>query len=804
MDQDSPKTNPEGVKANWRDKLGITDKLPKISEEFTSPPPTSASADRREPPLTASASPRPGAPVTKPAPMAPRTPAGSQAAGSELAERIRQQREAAERMAEQRVAEAKIRASQEGREGSAPGFLSTGAANSQKPRFTFAEEELKQAQQDSAAQQRAWNAASVVSRPARPVFTAERPSSRVPDPRSRPPVTPPPRSSVGATTNTYQSRPPVTGQPRPPAGLTSAPYQPSGANDAQRPPGLRGRSDPPRAQEPYRGAVPPSGNFGYDEPYGDEASYRGVPRRTDHGRTKEDYRGAHSRELAQVQDESEELFEDERRSSPERKRAGVQDYTQAYREYEGAEEEPPRRRTGPLLLLLAFLGVAAIAGTLIYLYQHSGRGSSQADTEGAVPVVAPPQQEAKTPPDANATPDENTDTGSSAESTQQSENPASAQKKQIYDRILGDTTQEEQNQIAPSEEQPVVPNAAGDNNPEPLPLPLPPAPGGSGNQPSGALDQPSSTQQASAATNDGQSGTANNTVDDGIATPDTPTADSSDTDGTAATKSSAQAVAQDGQDGSAGTSTPSPTKLKAKPTTQPAGTARTADAQAAPIAASDGLETTGGGGAGPIQLTPGQSQSAPATAGTTFSSLPPPLPNLTDSGSAGTASVSPARTIGRRAGDKFVSAANTNFNRAQQAAVPQQVASIDAPATPPAQDATGSQTAVQPLPQPIQQASIPDQTSVPAAQVPAGTAGYVLQLSSFKSEVEAKAEYDKLRQQHGNVIAGLNPEIQKTDLGSRGTFYRLFLGTVGSKPAATTLCNTLLGSGERDCLVKAR
>ena len=172
MDQNSPKNNPDGAKASWRNKLGITDKLPKIADEFhASNEDAATSPEPREAPPTTAAPPRPGTPIARPAPMAPRTPAGSPPA-MDFGERIRQQREAAERMAEQRVAEAKERAAQE-RNAASPSFLSTGTQNVQKPRFTFADEELKQAQQDTVSQ------AAVGGRQSRPIFTAERPQRPV-------------------------------------------------------------------------------------------------------------------------------------------------------------------------------------------------------------------------------------------------------------------------------------------------------------------------------------------------------------------------------------------------------------------------------------------------------------------------------------------------------------------------------------------------------------------------------------------------------------------------------------------------
>ena len=55
MDQNSPKNHPDGLKASWRNKLGITEKLPKIADEFH---PSSGDAATSQEPREAPPSPR--------------------------------------------------------------------------------------------------------------------------------------------------------------------------------------------------------------------------------------------------------------------------------------------------------------------------------------------------------------------------------------------------------------------------------------------------------------------------------------------------------------------------------------------------------------------------------------------------------------------------------------------------------------------------------------------------------------------------------------------------------------------------
>jgi cell division protein FtsN len=80
----------------------------------------------------------------------------------------------------------------------------------------------------------------------------------------------------------------------------------------------------------------------------------------------------------------------------------------------------------------------------------------------------------------------------------------------------------------------------------------------------------------------------------------------------------------------------------------------------------------------------------------------------------------------------------------------------------------------------------------------------VIQLAAYRSEQEAMAQYQQLKSRHGNLLGNLPPSVQQTNLGASGTFYRLGMGPMNSKQAATDLCNKLIAAGERDCLVRRR
>jgi hypothetical protein len=76
--------------------------------------------------------------------------------------------------------------------------------------------------------------------------------------------------------------------------------------------------------------------------------------------------------------------------------------------------------------------------------------------------------------------------------------------------------------------------------------------------------------------------------------------------------------------------------------------------------------------------------------------------------------------------------------------------------------------------------------------------------SSHRSEAEALAEFDRLRQSHASLVGSLTHGVRKTDLGSSGTRYQLSLGVLPTREAAKTLCSSLVAAGEKDCIVRPR
>lgn len=114
--------------------------------------------------------------------------------------------------------------------------------------------------------------------------------------------------------------------------------------------------------------------------------------------------------------------------------------------------------------------------------------------------------------------------------------------------------------------------------------------------------------------------------------------------------------------------------------------------------------------------------------------------------------------------------------------------------------ATKTQTAALPTPisKPAQTAALPPATApseTAASQTKSTTAGgYVLQIGSYKSEVEANASWQAYKGAHP-AAAGFAPNVRRAELGTKGTWYRLRLGPFASLSEANAACAKLKASG---------
>jgi len=80
----------------------------------------------------------------------------------------------------------------------------------------------------------------------------------------------------------------------------------------------------------------------------------------------------------------------------------------------------------------------------------------------------------------------------------------------------------------------------------------------------------------------------------------------------------------------------------------------------------------------------------------------------------------------------------------------------------------------------------------PSAALLAG--GTALQIGAYKSEDEASAAWKAFAQRH-QMVSAYQSEIRKVDLGDKGVWYRLRLGTFADKASALAFCDKLKADG---------
>jgi len=804
-------------KGSWREKLGLGNgkkDMPKIADEFKPTP-----AEPKPVQKTPGTAPRAPQPVTKLAPMAPRTPgarsmpqpkvssaltapkpAGS-AAQDSLAERLKAQRQAAEKLAEQRVSMAREKA--EARTSDSPRNDQTRPAplpSGDKPKFTFAEEEIAAAKRETPASSGKEFQAGLLRKS---------PPPPPPPPMNGPNVTPPrptlggekPIAGTGGEARRMQST--LGGGTQ--ASLGYRPLDPPSFQSAlKRGPGI---------QAPQRGSFnaqrPSFGDNGFGdqrrrEPAEDfrrrpEPSLRGGDDRVDMLRA-EPRRGARGRRQEYEEDMG-DVFEDE--APQPRRRANARDYNQAYQEYDETErdEAPRRRSSGPLLILLAILVVAGLFVTGLWYYYFHMKPVS-VTSGGSVPVITAPADPAKVNPEPNM------------ESTGTDLAPASTAKKKIYDRILGEA--DAGGQMVPTEEQPslveptpppdntnmlpepVAPSgqtglsndssampipepaggqSAGELMPTPEPLPLPPTPGNDGTQ--GSLNVPD-TQALAAEVNDATRG-AQSTARSAVPEPSVPEPPS------AATGQSLAMAESTSNEGAAfdEQATPPSDDEPAAEVQPPKAKAKTATTKPKKQQPAEDESASSGQ---PLVLVAPEELPPPAAA----ESLPLSTQDVATTNDAANSSGSffgsgAKRLTGKRAENAGTTATTISSSQKPSASAQDQVASIDT------QQRTTS-SALEPEPAPKPSATTNNSSS-------SGGTGYVAQVASLRSEAEARAELDRLRGSYGNLIGGLSTRITKATVAGT-TRYRLGFGPLPSRSQAAKLCSSLIAAGERDCAVR--
>jgi SPOR domain len=153
----------------------------------------------------------------------------------------------------------------------------------------------------------------------------------------------------------------------------------------------------------------------------------------------------------------------------------------------------------------------------------------------------------------------------------------------------------------------------------------------------------------------------------------------------------------------------------------------------------------------------------------------------------------------------------------QAAAAPRPTAPPAAPSAAPAAPKAATASAARnsgPIslePQPSEPAAAPPARARTAAAPPPSTrsapeatentaGGFVVQLSSQKSEAEAQSSFRSLQAKFPNELGDLQPIIRRADLGSKGVFYRTLVGPFTSAQEASQFCATYKAAGGQ-CVV---
>ncbi len=533
-----------------------------------------------------------------------------------------------------------------------------------------------------------------------------------------------------------------------------------------------------------------------------------------------------------------ELFEE---ISPPRRT--TDEYADVYAELEQMEEAP-RHGTPWLPLVLAFFLIAAAAAAAVYFFLRSGGFSGAgggADT-GNVPVIEGPQNPAKvTPPEAATAP----------------KKPHG--RKLIYDRI---TDEEDKATATPPAAPERKPAGSAPEPVAPPPLPPPPslgddqgkarpsqpAPGASppaegvAEERTAALQAPplppppvdiSPTGGGKAATDDGEQArrAAQSELTAAIrrfaSLPETPVA--KDRSATAETGMTTAGLA---------TAAPRTAKKKVKAAATPSGsdtkTANTGDKPSAikpapkpaprRIAATQrrnsGANTAGAGAktrreaarsqpgrrprtakATDIRVAAARpTQPAPRPAAGRSGGGPIPLPGAAPATGAPVVAATPAPPAAVPPAPRAATAhKRTNFKSVKILGARRAATTAPSARPAPAAQPRREERRVAAL------ATAPRNVARPAAPAPqAAGKGYVVQLAAFRSQQDAARAWQRIRAKHGGLLGGMQPIISKANLGDAGTFYRLSIGTLPSRQAASRICQRLIARGEPDCLIRKR
>lgn len=80
--------------------------------------------------------------------------------------------------------------------------------------------------------------------------------------------------------------------------------------------------------------------------------------------------------------------------------------------------------------------------------------------------------------------------------------------------------------------------------------------------------------------------------------------------------------------------------------------------------------------------------------------------------------------------------------------------------------------------------------------------GAKIQLGAFKSEADVDKNWSSIKKKHDSLLKDLQINVEKADLGDKGVFYRLQVGSIDNESEARKLCQKLIEQNQGCFVVK--
>jgi len=199
----------------------------------------------------------------------------------------------------------------------------------------------------------------------------------------------------------------------------------------------------------------------------------------------------------------------------------------------------------------------------------------------------------------------------------------------------------------------------------------------------------------------------------------------------------------------------------------------------------------------PASVAPGNLPPASAGNGTLPNNEPRKIRTLTVKGDQPDGSALPAGSAPPAAAKQSPAARTATAPAAQHSPPTSANASANAPLSLVPQ---ANQAAPAPAVEPRTRVANTNPVQTAPGGAPAG-GGYVVQVSSQRSEADAQSSFRALQGKFPAVLGSRDPLIKRADLGEKGVYYRAMVGPFGTSEEAAQFCGNLKSAGGQ-CVVQ--